>query len=1020
MKKMKTSIKVLIFSLVVFTFAICINTQIVNAAEPHQFNICYYNNEYSVTYYGNIVSIDEIVNLMNSGNTGFIKDGYMPGHIGDDNYKVIVSNLQRFCDGGLRSGTYKSCPSTKVNYNNKSTLIDEAIRAIYAPSGKVNTSKIKSKFNVETERFNIDVLIESSLKGKVALKYYVMNSSNKNNGLFEPDPSSYDEITATSDGNSFHINGISPNAGINLMFYEVSDDVCNGKLVMSIPLFLPSADGQKIKNPAKTNRKAYGCDIVDAFYPRTNMTTAEKELFDTRKRDIVESCYNDFILYEEKGELKNNVTFEFNSLKELFKNTINIQNKDTSICEHPLEKVNDSAFYKKNSYWAINCSETYVASGSKPVLVDAGTGFEYQTYFEVERVCNITNRRKPSKKEECHTSYDCSCTWEYPGGRVVEGTKDAGPNNDFDICVNQCDNGKYTQSCINSCYKEVYGTKRDISFTEKLTLDSTKKSNIKFTSVPVPSCNRTEDCEAGESCYYVSDGAPDGSGIVGEGGHRTSKGNPATQYTWGDASCSVSDNYCRGRYGCTFCKTVGPQGCVCCPCTDYANQVNSSESNLRDLQGYMSSDIYEGDYTYDITDSYLKIGEKAFHFIVNTTDNPALSKSSEVIKNEAPNVDTTIGGDCGLSTTVSGPMHSEKRIRVTVKLPLSYINKLTAVPTYRTNTNSAGYELDPSKKESERVVNNFNTDYYYYKDGERKYYTSIYSPNINVIVTNDDITLVGETAAEYNIVVSSSNVGQVVGKDKLEGDGFSSKINCYYGTYNELIKKCKDCPDPDPGVPGGGIQYIFRPIDLTDVFPNGRDPRFNWSCRANLKSGYWQNVYGGGQTVSPVRYTRIMENDAQQGIDIYDLSRGEIEYNFILDKKTIEGINKYNNEIANGGYDFNGDGYSNYLDFDMECSNKNKRGVFCYSRFLDGQSSITGIDLSFMSAAYGDAVDPKTGKSTYTFSVQGRESSVGCNNTKNFGQDCDIMPLDKNDMCRNSYGSKNGDDDCKYEEVKIQ
>ena len=84
---------------------------------------------------------------------------------------------------------------------------------------------------------------------------------------------------------------------------------------------------------------------------------------------------------------------------------------------------------------------------------------------------------------------------------------------------------------------------------------------------------------------------------------------------------------------------------------------------------------------------------------------------------------------------------------------------------------------------------------------------------------------------EKNIKISLQNIGTWNQWGKITNNSSSSiKINCFYGTTtNGFICNDNDCPSDT----GNGIQYIFRPINLTDMFPNNRNPRFNWTGTIN-------------------------------------------------------------------------------------------------------------------------------------------------------------------------------------------
>lgn len=92
---------------------------------------------------------------------------------------------------------------------------------------------------------------------------------------------------------------------------------------------------------------------------------------------------------------------------------------------------------------------------------------------------------------------------------ICENDKDkvqAGPNEKFDKCVNECDGGKYSQSCINKCYNKVYkkAVKKKVANTKtygdvaKVTKLNNTKSSVPVTKVK----NDINDCVEKGNCDF--------------------------------------------------------------------------------------------------------------------------------------------------------------------------------------------------------------------------------------------------------------------------------------------------------------------------------------------------------------------------------------------------------------------------------------------------------------------------------------------------------------------------------------
>lgn len=116
-------------------------------------------------------------------------------------------------------------------------------------------------------------------------------------------------------------------------------------------------------------------------------------------------------------------------------------------------------------YWNMSCKEEYYIKSSDPKFVFAGQGVEYPNKLEIKRTCRIIETRQAEKPPVCQPS--CSVTCTYGNGTDVRANQ-TGPNDDLDQCVYNCDGGKYTQSCINKCYNDVYKEERKLSLKNDL------------------------------------------------------------------------------------------------------------------------------------------------------------------------------------------------------------------------------------------------------------------------------------------------------------------------------------------------------------------------------------------------------------------------------------------------------------------------------------------------------------------------------------------------------------------------
>jgi hypothetical protein len=99
------------------------------------------------------------------------------------------------------------------------------------------------------------------------------------------------------------------------------------------------------------------------------------------------------------------------------------------------------------------CQEIVTIQYGPPVASAAGACFQYKVKIKSKVECKgeLSDTDLPTKPNVCLPQALC--------GGHSKGDKLAtqgGPNEDFDSCISSCDGGKYTQSCINKCYKKVY------------------------------------------------------------------------------------------------------------------------------------------------------------------------------------------------------------------------------------------------------------------------------------------------------------------------------------------------------------------------------------------------------------------------------------------------------------------------------------------------------------------------------------------------------------------------------------
>ena len=257
------------------------------------------------------------------------------------------------------------------------------------------------------------------------VKVYVNNSSTENDtptGLTEPDVNGNINLDLVADQNKGY-------ADTTVTFY-----------------FTPAANLTTSKNCA-TVKKTY------TFVPNEDETTVEDdEETKALERDLG-------LLPDSDASLDDLQDSSFIKITDISK-----ANKLT--CDHG---KNDGKTVKKYTYTstksttnncATTCREDAIVTLDPPVITQAGMCFSYVVDIKTKVACSSKyTGTKPTRYKGCISPSYCS-----------GGTDKGGPNDEFDSCVEECDNGEYTQACINKCYTKVY----EKDTTTKKTKESSK------------------------------------------------------------------------------------------------------------------------------------------------------------------------------------------------------------------------------------------------------------------------------------------------------------------------------------------------------------------------------------------------------------------------------------------------------------------------------------------------------------------------------------------------------------------
>lgn len=627
------------------------------------------------------------------------------------------------------------------------------------------------------------------------------------------------------------------------------------------------------------------------------------------------------------------------------------------------------------TYWDALCTETVTVTFDTPkALSAAGAAFTYPSTITVSRQCTPYQVIAPKFKTQCKYTVEC---WGGPANHT--GEAGAGPNDEFDSCIMQCDGGSYTQNCIDSCYNSVYENQATDSlitsfnfFTENYT------STEKTASISECTSSNIGKVWPGKTRLPLSSCSYDTGNIHSGGG-------------------SCTDTTCTSTHGITYtyldtCNATGNISGTAC----YEVFTSSPLPNCIEVFN-RGGTWYVGNTNTPYTDAYA-IQEYEKLIAQSNLEYSKLQAAMQQFKDNENSIDVAI------KDSYTGKTHGpESGYEAVIKY--SYVDKATGEQSYltaeeykqKTGTDPTlgtavtygspqtiqyanhgqgadyqsitiqGYEVNKSYEIilPEMYVSNVNIgDYKYglttndeksgYTNGGNKYYTHILSPGINDVLVWDNYTTVSDLQREHTITNNIKVTYSLGTWNQIQ----NSTIDCFYGIPDNSTftpepectgENCYNQPcGPNDICDNNGLIYIWRTIDLYDMFPTNetlsggeRQPRWNWSSAAI-------DVTNQRYPVNP---PEVIEDVESKGDTIYG-NEEELDYRIILTRQNLRNLRSYNAT------------HGSYTDFeDMTCTYDEIKGVsVCTSSLLPTQGG---------SSEYMTMVD---------------KGIAGCNNEQ--GEDC--------------------------------
>lgn len=175
-----------------------------------------------------------------------------------------------------------------------------------------------------------------------------------------------------------------------------------------------------------------------------------------------------------------------------------------------------------------------------------------------------------------------------------------------------------------------------------------------------------------------------------------------------------------------------------------------------------------------------------------------------------------------------------------------------------------------------------------------------------------------ETECETVYTCTHTEIDQLTNKEYT----YTYNITTNYCANQCNNSACITAPKCESGINCVGINWIWRPIQLDEMFPN-RSPRFNWTSAASQPASI--SLYG--VDVNPDGIKRSIESNAKS---TYNSSN--LEYHYTLSREQIQNIRDYNNKYVP---DINKNGKRDYQDYDIEYLKRSNGTPVEISNFLN-------------------------------------------------------------------------------------
>lgn len=536
------------------------------------------------------------------------------------------------------------------------------------------------------------------------------------------------------------------------------------------------------------------------------------------------------------------------------------------------------------------CEEAVMVEYGPPVASKAGFCFEYKVKVTSYVKCNSNvTGSAPAKATYCTPSPYCN-------NGVPGYTSQAGPNEEFESCIEKCDGGKYTEKCSKKCYKEIYET-------DKITTELSFDTKINATQL----ANIGQNCNDSDGCYYWKDGYITWKKGTKDFGRWYYASNYCSYRSdCGPGGALATDMYYadakgirRADYGSSVCQDV----CVWQGCSknsylnpaeaseDYAQNIKAYNKAVSDCKASASCSTKTAEFSISIKydtdtdgDGKRTVNKVYYPF---TTNEESIKHDAEYEEDEIPTEKLNAQGnnsvsDSSIILSYAGcykDKEVENKYMTEWSFPGTYIHNKKGQISYKEKTSGSWY-FEKDKFCTVLDAEDVNTKWWEWYQLGKSYTPAELQEELN-----------GKTGTSngYNIEAIAKDFGYF---------GWNFNIKCFYALSTSGIPQCIDgeepCDDYD--------DYLIRSVDIDNLFPNSnndgvieegeRAVGYNWTDDAKILS-----IKNESYHVDPISLRERIETNANI---LYDDSN--LEYKFTLTPATLNKIRKYNNTTAYGDF----------------------------------------------------------------------------------------------------------------------